>query len=161
MKKQSLIFLLVIIIAACNNNDQNAGSDNPSDSLVIVPDSNKTEEPVALTECYEQISEKDTVMLQVVTKGGDISGKLTYKLEEKDVNEGNISGKMNGDTLIALYKFKSEGVISEREVAFLKTAKGYIEGFGEPIDSNGVMKIRKDKPVNFSDSLLLKKINCN
>jgi hypothetical protein len=53
-----------------------------------------------------------------------------FKFYEKDSNKGVIDGKLNGDTLLADYKFMSEGIQSTRQVIFLIKDSNATEGYG-------------------------------
>jgi hypothetical protein len=94
-------------------------------------------------ECYTYIKNRDTVALTMRQVGTAITGRLTYKLFEKDKNEGRVVGKMKGDTLLLDYTFASEGTTSQRPVAFLKQEDKLIEGFGpaetRKYDTNGIV----------------------
>ncbi len=81
-------------------------------------------------ECYTYTKNRDTVALTLNQVGTAITGRLTYKLFEKDKNEGRVVGKIKGDTLLLDYTFASEGTTSMRPVAFLKQGDKLIEGYG-------------------------------
>lgn len=63
---------------------------------------------------------KDSIFLQLHIDNNIVNGDLEYKRFEKDRNKGTIKGMFRGDTLFADYTFMSEGVMSVREVMFLK-----------------------------------------
>ncbi len=44
---------------------------------------------------------------------------------------------MTGELLIADYSYNSEGIQSVRQIAFKKTGKTFIEGYGETETKNG------------------------
>lgn len=92
--------------------------------------------------------------------GDNIVGDLNYKFFEKDKNSGTIKGNMKGDTLIAEYKFMSEGTESVREIAFLKKENDFVEGYGDMEDVNGKMTFKNKKGLKFSNTLILKNVQC-
>lgn len=140
------IFLLVTVILAC----QTGKSEKET----------AAEEKAETSQCYLYQTEKDTVSLNIVLNGDQITGMLSYRFYEKDTNRGSISGVFKGDTLIADYTFKSEGVESVRQVVFLKTDDGLEEGFGESVEVDGKSKFKDISSLKFSESLRLKKTSC-
>ena len=133
----------------------------------------KTEEPPAASEkivgeepksqeCYQAILKKDTILLTLNLKNGQLSsGNLIYNFYEKDKNQGTLVGELKGDTLIADYTFMSEGVSSVRQVAFLKKGNTYVEGYGDVVDDNKGKVIFKDKKqLKFDGNVVLSKVDC-
>jgi hypothetical protein len=116
--------------------------------------------PVAATECYLYITDKDTISLQITINGQSVTGALNYTLHEKDKSQGVIQGEVRGDTLLADYEFKSEGIVSLREVAFLKKGNGYAEGYGEAEEKDGKMMFKNVAELNYSNTVILKKVQC-
>lgn len=119
-------------------------------------------EPLVSESCYQCVQGNDTILMQLIRKGDSLqSGKLSYRFFEKDQNEGIVTGVFHGDTLLGKYKFKSEGMISVREVIFLKRGKSYIEGFG-PVDqdAHGQVIFQNLKAIQFNDALPLIEIPC-
>ena len=152
MKKTVLISTFLISLAACNDN---SGSDDKSTS-----DTTSTNNAVTTTECYLYTANKDTISLQITINGHSVTGALNYSLHEKDRSQGVIQGEVRGDTILADYEFKSEGIVSLREVAFLKKDNGYAEGYGEAEDKDGKMMFKNVAELNYSNSTILKKIPC-
>lgn len=100
-------------------------------------DSIEVKEAVVEGNCYMAVSSSDTILMQVVVENNTAIGQLHYRYFEKDKSGGTIFGVMRGDTLVADYKFNSEGMESEREVAFIKRGDEFIEGYGEVVDKDG------------------------
>lgn len=111
--------------------------------------------------CYERTSLKDTVHLEIENSNGTVTGRLSYRLFEKDANEGTLSGTMQGDTLIVLYTFGSEGKTSVRQVAFLKSESNLIEGFGPIKEEQGNFLFVSTDSLTFDPAHLLKPIPCS
>ena len=76
------------------------------------------------------------------------------------MNQGIIQGELRGDTLLAEYEFKSEGIVSTREVAFLKKRDGFAEGYGEAEEKEGKMLFKNAAGLTYSDTVILKKVSC-
>lgn len=110
--------------------------------------------------CYAFIHNKDSVLLHLEIKNDIVTGDLSYNFFEKDDNAGPLIGELHGDTIFAMYKFRSEGTTSEREVAFLKKGNTYVEGFGEIQDEEGRTVFKNKKLLNFESNLILKEIDC-
>ncbi len=144
------IVLICIILGACSvQNGQNTAS---------AAADNVTEEMTS--NCYVYVNKKDTVQLNMMQLGTKVSGELTYKLYEKDANNGTIEGEIKGDTLLANYTFNSEGITSLRQVAFLKKGEDWVEGVGDVVGIDGRVNFKDPKALHFNSSLLLKKGNC-
>lgn len=110
--------------------------------------------------CFSHISGKDTVLLKYTDQNGAVSGDLTYNYFEKDKNTGSISGKFIGDTLLADYTFRSEGIISTREVIFLRSGNTLKEGFGDVKDEQGKMIFKDRSQIKFPAENSLEKSDC-
>src|SRR6478609_5115614 len=123
MKKTSILVIpCILFIISCNNANQSAkatGDSTTADSIIIVP--------IVKVQCYENKNGADTVQLKLTDSSGIITGNLDYRIEGKDANKGTFKGNMYGDTLIADYKFRSEGKTSMRQIAFLKKDSFLIE----------------------------------
>lgn len=112
-------------------------------------------------QCYAFANDSSTVELSFnVNSHQEVNGKITYKLYEKDKNEGTLIGNMKGDTLIGDYTFMSEGVSSVREVAFLKRENTFIEGYGDVAEANGKVIFKDKKKLKFDQKMILTKVEC-
>ena len=67
---------------------------------------------------------------------------------------------MTSDTIIADYKFYSQGMESMRQVAFLKKDSVMIQGFGPMTERGGKMVFVSTNEINFNNSIILKNHNC-
>ena len=149
MKKIALVPLILLGLNACNN--------KPAENTTV-PTQEK--EPTPAVGCYAYYSGKDTVFLQVRITGNKISGNLMYHYFEKDKNDGTLQGEMKGDTLFALYTFRSEGVESSRAIAFLKKDESFIEGYGKVDAATGAPDFSDKAAIRFDDKLPLKRTDC-
>lgn len=152
MKKTYLNLLAAIsILASCNSNStQNINTENAESRL----------SKAATSECYAYTANNDSVFLHINISNTIVTGDLNYNLFEKDKSTGTLSGIVHGDTIIAEYKFLSEGKESIREVAFLKTGDNLIEGFGEVEERQNKMVFNNIRELNFNGSMILFNIPC-
>jgi hypothetical protein len=54
----------------------------------------------------------------------------------------------------------SEGMLSIREVTFLRTEDGLIEGYGQMKEKDGKMKFVSRKSIVYNGNMLLKPVPC-
>lgn len=121
-------------------------------------ESSATDKPA--TVCYQLVTAQDTVSMQLMTKGSDAEGALTYNFYEKDRNHGTFTGTFHGDTLLANYTFQSEGTQSIREVAFLRQGDELVEGYSDMEDQNGKFVFTDKATISFAEGIRLKKGSC-
>ena len=152
-----VLFLAAIMIAACNNEPKK------STEITTVEDTVKTVENkimIPVSSCYSSTTGKDTVTLKMEVFPNVVTGKLSYKFYEKDSNKGEFDGQLNGDTLLADYKFMSEGKLSTRQVIFLIKNNIATEGYGNMEEKNGKMVFKDMRGVSFETGLALNKVEC-
>lgn len=110
--------------------------------------------------CYAYYSDKDTIRLTITQAGEAVTGNLLYQLSGKDRNTGTLSGRVQGDTLLADYTFQSEGVESVREVAFMAKDGGLVEGYAPVAEQNGKMVFSDRNALTFTSTMLLSLVSC-
>src|SRR5689334_14296457 len=120
--KTTSIIVLMALLASCKLQSREKEEEKKAEDQATT----KTDQ---LSNCYEYVTQSDTVVLRLLHVGENITGMLVYKFKEKDSNQGTILGSMQGDILLARYKFMSEGTQSERQVAFKKIGNTFIEGY--------------------------------
>ncbi len=158
MKQLSvLLFFVITLTVSCNNNSEQEKTSMATDTAKTVE--NKIQVPVST--CYANLSKKDTVRLKVEVFENVVTGSLVYKLHQKDSNKGEFEGQMKGDTLVADYKFMSEGTQSVRQVIFLVNDSTAREGYGNMEEKNGKMVFKNVKDVVFGNGMILKREECN
>lgn len=107
--------------------------------------------------CYQAELGQDVYSLDVASQDGtSVSGTLVFDNFEKDSSYGPFTGTYQGDILLGEYVFNSEGVQSTMEIAFKKTDKGFVRGFG-PLTTTGnrfadMNEIAYDSSVVFAPS---------
>ena len=158
MKNVNYIFLFIsIILFSCKSEVAEKAEEASVEKQEIAAP--KTES-IQKIECYTYLENKDTIYMALRIKDDSIvEGDLSYSLFEKDQNKGNIRGRISNDSLFASYKYTSEGKDSEREVFFLKSPDGFMEGFTETEESNGKISFR-NKDFKLNDSYTLKRTDC-
>ena len=152
MKSFIATLFFTAILTACNNDSEKTNQ--------AATDNTSPEQSKPVTECYLYTKNKDSIRLQVTINDKSVSGELVYSFYEKDMNQGIIQGELRGDTLLAEYEFKSEGIVSTREVAFLKKRDGFAEGYGEAEEKEGKMLFKNAAGLTYSDTVILKKVSC-
>lgn len=109
--------------------------------------------------CYLDTSNKDSIFLHINILNNIVTGDLKYKIYGKDANAGTIEGEMKNDTLIADYRFMSEGKQSVRQVAFLKKDNSFVEGFGAVEEKNDKTIFKNTSSLKFT-GFVLKEVDC-
>jgi len=160
--KLNLFFLMVIgsLLMACGNKQTEQPKEEPKVTPKEDPKNDNAANEEKSSKCYRYLSNKDSIYLQVSEDYNMITGLLLYKYYQKDKNVGSIQGKMVGDVLIADYAFKSEGMVSSRQVAFKKRGDDLVEGYGDVTDVNGKMVFKDVKALKFDNAKVLSKVPC-
>lgn len=154
--RNAFAFLMTACMLSCTGKSD-SGKNRNIDSLAEV-----TLAPGGkLSHCYSYKTEKDSALLRVDILGDDVVvGKLSYAFFEKDRNDGQFAGVMQGDKIFGHYTFTSEGTKSTREVTFLKKGEGWVEGFGEVTDSSGVLIFKDRSKLDFEKGLYFEPVEC-
>lgn len=157
--KCSMLFTVILIaaVSSCNNQTEktmaaSATQDTakPIENKIMVPQS----------ACYTSLIKKDTINLKIEKFPNVVTGNLSYNFYEKDDNSGTIDGTLKGDTLVAMYTFKSEGKSSVRQVAFLIADSTVTEGFAPMEEKAGNMMFKDLKTINFKTGIKFQKVIC-
>ncbi|MDO9373319.1 MAG: hypothetical protein Q7T76_02820 [Ferruginibacter sp.] len=151
----SLFVLLSITVGACNSTTTKEAEPTSRDTTeaemkVMIPG----------MVCYAGVVGKDSIFLKTEKFPTVVTGKLQYNFNEKDDSNGDIDGVMHGDTLVAAYTFGAEGTTSVREVAFLLSESGAIEGYGPMEEKDGKMVFTNRSQLSFGSGFNLKTIPC-
>ncbi len=154
MKRNLLILpLLFLSFTACKDQQKKA-METKSETAEIV------EIPKIEIECYQYIQDKDSIFLKLKINGAEVQGDLTYSLYQKDRNQGTFRGKMSGDSLFADYNFQAEGTSSIREIFFVKTDSGLIEGYGPVIQKSEKTEFKNRNSLKLNTDILLERVSC-
>ncbi|WP_194777827.1 hypothetical protein [Pararhodonellum marinum] len=137
----SCVFLLVLI--ACNSkNGETVESFTEEESTVNEP----------LT-CYHHGDKGNRVLLKFSIADNMVEGEMMYALEGKDINKGTFKGTLNNGIILADYTFMSEGVISERQIAFQRTSDGWLKGFGPVVSQGNKVAFTDAEKIDFRSGL--------
>jgi hypothetical protein len=159
MPVKSIILLGFILLSGSCNNEGKTTSEIKQDS--IKGETVKKEIPDSLTSgCYSQIAGRDTANLQIENKGGSVGGELSYTIFQKDRNDGTLQGEMSGDILTGWYLFKSEGIMSVRQVAWKTKGTELWPGTGEMIEKNDTMFFSFPDKLQYDNTRPFKKVDC-
>jgi hypothetical protein len=112
------------------------------------------------TGCYLFVEGRDSIQMAIRQNGDSVDGTLEFAFYEKDKSRGVMKGRMKGDTLLANYEFTSEGVLSFRDVAFLKRGHAFVLGSGEIVNRGNRDVFKNPSTIEFSDKVVLKNVSC-
>lgn len=132
MKELIIVSLVVLGFFAYKNNS--AGEKKTSEREQGGMDKNQSS--LLDTGCYSYNTNNNVIKLEITNLESGFKGNLIYALAGKARNTGVVVGEINGDKLWGEYTFRSEGVESKREVAFLIQGMHLIEGHGG-LNENG------------------------
>ncbi|MFN0083452.1 MAG: hypothetical protein ACKVOM_13160 [Ferruginibacter sp.] len=105
---------------------------------------------------YGYATANDTVNLQIMVMGNTATGDAIFQYSDKDKNTGILTGGMNGDTLIASYKFMSEGKERVGQLALLKKGDSFSECYGEAEEKDRSMFFKNTGALKFTGAALVK-----
>lgn len=147
------------VILSCNN-----AAEKTTDTGTAAPDSTKSKPApatdTAIAGCYLYVSGRDTVSFQIDKQGESLRGPLSYSYFEKDRNDGNFEGAIDGEVISGYYLFRSEGVMSVRQEIFRYTNGQLVPASGEVIQRNDSTVYKNPATVTFETSRALKKVPC-
>ncbi len=157
MRKPILISgIAVLFLSACDSRVTTSVAETKAMDTAIHSSST-----ISGKHCYAFVSDKDSIFMDVEINDKSATGKLIYKLSEKDKNVGTFEGTMNADTLFATYHFSSEGMMSDREIIFILNDNKAVEAYGELVEENGKMKFSNPQQLSLEQTFALSKVNCN
>ncbi len=157
MVKLNVAFLsLLFLTAACNDEAKTSDAKLNVDTLntkALVSDT-------LPAGCYSQLMGRDTAALQIETKGTHVTGSLSYNIFEKDRNDGTIQADQDGNIIKGWYLFKSEGIISVREVAWQLHGDELWPALGEVTQRNDTTLFASPGQLKFDSTRPFKKVAC-
>lgn len=146
MKKILYCFGAIVLLSACTQKTENKETDTS-----IVTNTSQTD----FSGLYNYQQNGDTITLQLTVDGTKANGNLLYALNEKDRNSGSFVGEIKDGVLLANYTFSSEGVLSERQIAFKLTDTSAIEGYGDVQEINGKIVFKDAANLEYGTGLVL------
>ena len=85
---------------------------------------------------------------------------MYYKNFQKDSSFGDVNGVQNGDTIKLMYTFESEGMVSDREIYFLRKNGNLIEGIGDSNTEGNTSLYADYSKIQYNDDQTLKQVTC-
>lgn len=151
------LFGLFLFAGSCNNN----GNSSPETTNDTVANNTGTVAVDSLSSgCYSQVVGRDTAFLEVENKNGTINGSLSYNVYEKDRNDGTMQAELVNDTIQGWYLFKSEGMVSVRQVAWKINGDELWPAVGEVLQRNDTAFFAQPDKLKFDNSRPFKKVAC-
>ncbi len=148
---------------ACNNNAVDQQEETKTEETkkkdTLVTDA-YTATPIPLDGCYKMILKYDTVTMRVNATDSFITGDLSYHLYAKDRNEGSIKGVIRDSLIVAYYTFRSEGMLSVRQVAFKLQGTALVEGYGDLNTNSDTVRFKDVHNLSFQYDRPFIKIPC-
>jgi hypothetical protein len=141
--KKTLYILILIIIAAggwliINRYLQNSGP---------------------RTECFKKVfADNSVIQAEFFFNNKFVTGQLAYIWAQKDNSKGTFNGIIKNNVIIGNYKFLSEGMMSDNEIAFLYDKESLAQGIGEQ-NADGTKFLNPDS-LTFDKTNKMVKTNC-
>jgi hypothetical protein len=157
MMVKSIVLLGIFLFAGCNNKSQSSAEVN-SDSIAG-PETTIVKDSIPAG-CYAQIAQRDTALLQFESKDSTINGTLSYNIYQKDRNDGTVQADVNGNIVSGWYIFKSEGVVSVREVSWKINGQELWPAMGELVQRKDTTRFAQPDKLQYDSLRPFKKVEC-
>ena len=147
---------VILLIGSCNDEGKTSSSvlrDSANNSKTAVADT-------AVSGCFSQVVKSDTALLQVENNKGNVTGVLTYDYYQKDRNDGTLQAEQTGDIIKGWYLFKSEGIMSVRQVAWKINGNELWPATGELAEKNDTTVFAEPDKLKFDSANAFRKIPC-
>lgn len=144
MKISRLIYLSILLffMAACSGNRDKNVTQKEADTISTTK-----------RECYIAVYERDTAYLKINgIENKKIDGHLLIQFWNNPKNDGNLVGRISGDTLFADYSYivgTYKERINKNPLAFLIKGDSLILGVGEIETKVGRSYFKPGVPINF------------
>ena len=156
MKIKNIWLLLIILSTGACNNEGKKSAEITADTLV-----NSTAAiDSGFSGCYSQIINRDTSLLQLEQKVNTVTGALSYNIFQKDRNDGTLQADVTGDIITGWYLFRSEGIVSVRQVSWKVNGDELWPGIGEVIQKNDTMLFDQPDKLQYDNTRPFKKVAC-
>ena len=155
--KNIMLLGFILLSGSCNNEGKTSAE------VKALADSSITGKSIndsLASGCYSQIEGRDTSHLQIDNKNMNINGTLSYNIFQKDRNDGTLQAEITGDILNGWYLFKSEGVISVRQVAWKIKGSELWPGTGEMVEKNDTMFFSAPDALQYDNTRPFKRVDC-
>lgn len=163
--KTIVLLSLCALIFSCKNKTSTTNSAYTVDSTDTAAQvqADHRAEPVTFSPpggCYEMVLNKDSVSLNMEFQDSVVNGNLNYMFYEKDANMGTINGTWKDSIIHTYYTFRSEGVISVREMAWKINGDELWPAIGEIAQRNDTFYYLKPDRLQFDSVNPFLKITC-
>jgi hypothetical protein len=155
--KYGLIVSVLVCCLACNDSgtqQDTARQDTTTDDTYI------STTPIPLDGCYRMIFSQDTASMRLNVVDSLVTGELSYRLYAKDKNDGSIKGVIRDNLIIADYTFRSEGMLSVRQVVFKMEGTTLTEGYGDLNTASDTVRFKDIGQLKFMNDRPFGKIPC-
>ena len=157
MKTNSGLLLgVMLLISSCNDKGKTSSSvlqDSASITKTAGADT-------AVSGCFSQVVRNDTALLELENNKGNVTGVLTYNYYQKDRNDGTLQGEQTGDIIKGWYLFKSEGVMSVRQVSWKINENELWPAIGEVAEKNDTTVFVQPDKLRYDSANAFRKIPC-
>jgi hypothetical protein len=149
MKPGKIILTALIACCAACNNTGNRETETSNKDTVVYDSTYIATTPIPLDGCYKMVFNLDTATMRLNVVDSFVTGDLSYHWHAKDHNDGSIKGVIRDSLIIADYTFRSEGMLSVRQVAFKIRDNTMIEGYGELDTRTDTVRFKDPNKLNF------------
>ena len=157
MEKAIKALLGLVLVAGSCNNEGKPSTRSEKDTITSSP---SVVRDTLSSGCYSQIVQRDTSSLQLQKKESSLTGALSYSIYQKDRNDGTVMAEQSGDIIKGWYLFKSEGIISVRQVAWKIKDEELWPATGEVLQRNDTTLFAKPDQLKFDSTWPFKKVPC-
>jgi hypothetical protein len=151
---------MLVCCIACNDPAKQSETEslNKTDTAGKVDDSHISTTPIPLDGCYTMIANGDSAFLRLNVIDSMVSGHLSYHPAQKDRNDGSLKGVVRDGLIVADYTFRSEGMMSVRQVVFKMEGTALAEGYGDLNTSSDTVRFKDISKLKYmNDRPFLKK----
>ncbi len=149
--------LFAFLLISCQK--VNTGSSQDSTSVLPAP----ANYPGTLGQgkhCYQNINDKDKAYIQFQINNGQVSGFMRFDNFQKPSFRGAINGKIKGDIINVVYRFKIDGMTTIRNLNMKLVGEQIVFGIGKE-ESLRDSAFISDKSTIKYEGMKFKKMNCD
>jgi hypothetical protein len=110
--------------------------------------------------CYEGATDRDRASVSYNLNGEAVSGIMEAHYFEREPMSGRLKGFLRNDTLYGEFIYPEEGNTVYRQVIFMASADGLVEGFGEWVEVDGKIVYGNADELAFDHPLVLAPTRC-
>lgn len=159
MKYISLIAFGMMVVAISCKPTVNSETEDTATQLPPSPAPERLQQPVSQKYCY--YTPNDTAVLTLEIAGSEATGTYMTHLMGKDKSSGVLEGVISNDTIVANYRYLTNGTEAIREVVFVVRNNTVTEGKGGTTLQNGKEVISDRAALTFDESRAMKVDYCD